>query len=108
MNDLKWQLITECTDLSVSFDPLFDPAHPKIMVLPKLKWLKAGQEDKAQIVNEYSLPALEKLIDPSVQFLRALPNNNIIRELILKEPTAEIIEIISHYTELQTLEFWNI
>ena len=105
MNELKWQLIQECTSLWAHFDPLFDPRNPRTLSLPKLKTLVAIQKDEAQTVRHYDLPALEELKRPSVQFLRLLPNKNSIKKLEFDKPTPELIQIIGEFTQLESLAF---
>ena len=111
INELKWQLIQECTSLSVNtglsvnFEILFDPSNPQVLSLPKLKWFQAPPKDKAQTVKEYNLPALEELVKPSVRFLRALSTTKSIKYLTLESPTQEIIDIVADYTRLEQLTF---
>lgn len=105
MTELEWLVVQACTELAVVFDSLYHPLHPQVLSLPNLKFMWAQQIDKAQIVKEYNLPALEELQCPSVQFLRLLPKKNAIKKLVIGTASKEIIEIIATFDKLETLNF---
>lgn len=98
MDARRWQLVQECTSLEPRFDPMFDPTNPSVLSLPKLKTLCAHQEDAANVVREYKLPALEELVRPSVSLLRRLPNKGAIKHMKFDRPTDEIIKSVADYT----------
>ena len=66
MTQLSWKLVQECTGLAVNFDQLCDQSNLKILSLPKLKSLCLTKVSSDPIVKEYSFPALETIILPSV------------------------------------------